>query len=607
MAGGGAEGTLYEIGRLKPLRRAVGLVWESARGWTIAGAALVVVQGTLPLLGLYLTKLTVDAVTEGIRSPDKEGALRRVLLWIALTGVVALLTAAFRTLAEIVREQQGQRVTDHVMDVIHRQSAAVDLAYYEDPRYHDTLFRAQQEAPYRPTRMVQALTTIVQSGVSLLGLAGLLLLLHWGVAVVLFVAVLPGIAVKLRYAGKLHAWQASRTRIERRTYEYHRMLTSGTHAGELRIFGLGRLFGERYRELRDRLREERMRLTVSRSGFDLVAQAGAVVSLFGMLAFVAWRTLLGILTLGDMVMYFQAFQRAQSYLQEILGGLAGLYEDSLFLSHFEEFLALKPQVAAPARPVPVPRPMKVGFGVEGVSFRYPSGERSILDDVRLSIGPGEVVALVGDNGSGKTTLAKLLCRLYDPVEGRITIDGVDLRELDPAALRREISVIFQDYVHYPLSARENIWVGDVETDPQGVSVARAAERAGAEPLIARLPRGYETVLGSQFDDGVDLSVGEWQKVALARAFLRDAQLVILDEPTSSMSARAEFEVFEAIRGLLDGRSALLVSHRFSTVRMADRICVLEQGRIVEEGSHEELMRLAGTYAGMYELQARNYR
>ncbi len=598
---------MYELGRLKPLRRAVGLVWESARGWTVAGAVLMLLQGLLPLLALYLTKLTVDAVTAGIRSPDKEGALARVLLWIALTGLVALATAALRAVAEIVREQQGQRVTDHVMDVIHRQSAAVDLAYYEDPRYHDTLYRAQQEAPHRPTRMVQSLTTILQNGISLLGLAGLLLFLHWGVALVLFVAVLPGIAVKLRNARKLHAWQASRTKTERRAWGFHWMLTSASHAKELRIFGLGRVFRERYRELREKLREERMRLTLGRAGFDLVAQAGAILSLFGMLAFVAWRTLVGLLTLGDMVMYYQAFQRAQGYLQEILGGLAGLYEDSLFLGNFEEFLALQPQVALPASPAAVPRPMKAGFSVEGVGFRYPTSDRPVLEDVRFTIGPGEVVALVGDNGSGKTTLAKLLCRLYDPTAGRIAVDGVDLRELDPVALRREISVIFQDYVHYPLSARENIWIGDVESDAQGAAVRRAAESAGADPLIARLPRGYDTVLGGQFEDGVELSVGEWQKVALARAFLRDAQLVILDEPTSSMSARAEAEVFQAIRGLLDGRSALLVSHRFSTVRMADRICVLEQGRIVEQGTHDELVRLGGTYAGMYELQARSYR
>ena len=597
---------MVEIGRLRPLRRAFSLVWESARGWTVAGALLVVVQGTLPLLGLWLTKLTVDAVASGLGSRES-GAFGRVLLYIGLAGLVALLVAGLRSLSEIVREQQSQRVTDHVMDVIHRQSAAVDVAYYEDPRYHDTLFRAQQEAPYRPTRMVVSLTTIVQSGVALLGLAGLLLLLHWSVALVLFVAVLPGIFVKLRFAGKLHAWQKSRTRTERRAAELHRMMTSRSHAREFKVFGLGGVLAGRYRELRVRLREERMRLTASRSGFELVAQAGAVLALFGMLGFVAARTLDGALTLGDMVMYFQAFQRAQSSLQEILTGLAGLYEDSLFLTHFEEFLALSPRVASPARPTPVPRPAKSGFAVEGVGFRYPSGEEPVLEDVRLRIAPGEVVALVGENGSGKTTLAKLLCRLYDPTAGRITLDGTDLRDFDPGALRREISVVFQDFVRYPFTLRENVWVCDVESDPDGDRVRKAVERAGAGPLVSRLPEGYETVLGNLFEEGTDLSVGEWQKVALARAFLRDAQLVVLDEPTSSMSARAEAEVFEAIRGLLDGRAALLVSHRFSTMRRADRICVLERGRIVEEGTHDELMRLGGTYAAMYELQAKSYR
>ena len=606
-ARGGAEKVLYELGRLKPLRRAVGLVWESARGWTVAGMALVLVQGLLPLLALWLTKLTVDAVAGALGGPDPRAAFGRVALLVSLTGLVALVGAGLRSLTEIVREQQAQRVTDHVMGVIHRQSAALDLAYYEDPRYHDTLFRAQQEAPYRPVRIVQSLSAIVQSGVSLLGLAGLLLFLHWGVALVLFAAVLPGVAVKLRHARRLHAWQESRTRTERQTWAYHGMLTSALHAKEVRVFGLGQLFGERYRALRETLRAERMRLALGRTALDLVAQVAAIASLFGMLAFVAWRTLVGLLTLGDMVMYYQAFQRAQAYLQEILGGMAGLYEDTLFLSRFEEFIALEARVTAPERPAPVPRPMRTGFTVEGVGFRYPGSDRPVLEDVRLTIGPGEVVALVGDNGSGKTTLAKLLCRLYDPDQGRITLDGVDLKLLDPAAFRREVSAVFQDHVHYPLSARENVWLGDVATDPDGPSIQRAAERAGAHPLLARLPKGYDTVLGNQFDDGVELSVGEWQKVALARAFLRDAQLVILDEPTSSMSAQAEAEVFEAIRGLLDGKAALLVSHRFSTVRMADRICVLEQGRIVEQGTHDELVRLGGRYAAMYELQARNYR
>ena len=394
--------------------------------------------------------------------------------------------------------------------------------------------------------------------------------------------------------------------MERKAYEFHWMLTDSIHAKEVRLFGLGGLFRERYRDLRKILHKERLRLSKSRAFFDLIAQAGAMVSLFGMLAFIAWTTIQGSMTLGDMVMYYQAFQRAQGSLQQIVGGLSGLYEDSLFLSHFYGFLDLKPQVAELLHPLAVPHPMQRGIAMEDVSFRYPSGEKLILKDIRLTIRPGEVVALVGDNGSGKTTLAKLLCRFYDPTTGRITMDGVDFHDYDLQALRREITMIFQDYIHYPLTARENIWIGDVDSSPEDDRISKAAQRAGADRLIRGLPKGYDTILGNRFEDGVELSIGEWQKVALARAFLRDAQLIILDEPTSAMSVQAEYEVFQAMRELLNGRAALLISHRFSTVRMADMICVLEAGGFVEQGSHEELMRLGGRYARLYEMQARPY-
>jgi ATP-binding cassette subfamily B protein len=385
------------------------------------------------------------------------------------------------------------------------------------------------------------------------------------------------------------------------------MLTGELHAKEVRLFGLGNLFRRRYRDLREMLRREQLRLVKSRSVFDLIAQAGAIMALFGMFAFIASRTIRGFMTLGDMVMYFQAFQRAQGYLQEIMGGLAGLYEDSMFLNHFYDFLDLKPQTALPAHCADVPQPMQVGIALEHVSFRYPAASSEVLHDIELTIRPGEVVALVGDNGAGKTTLAKLLCRLYDPAGGRITVDGIDFRDFDTQALRREITMIFQDYIHYPLTVRENIWIGDVSISPDDDRICFAAQQAGADGTISNLPHGYETVLGNQFDGGVELSIGEWQKVALARAFLREAQLIILDEPTSSMSARMEHEVFHAFRTLLKGRSALIISHRFSTVRMADLICVLKEGRIVESGSHEELIQLGGQYAHLYEIQAQHYR
>ena len=589
------------------LHRALILVWDSARGWTTAGLGLIAIQAFLPLLPLYLIKLIVDAVTAGISAPDKAIILQHVLFLIGLTALVALLTAGCRALADIVREHQGQLVTDHVTDVIHRQSAAVDLAYYENPGYYDTLHRAQQDAPHRPNHIVQALTQLSQNGISLLALAGLIFYLHWAVAAVLFIAVLPGIIVKIRHADRLYNWQSSRTETERRTYYYHWMLTGELHAKEVRLFDLGNLFRRRYRDLREMLRREQLRLVKSRSAFDLIAQAGAIVALFGMLAFIAGRTIQGAMTLGDMVMYYQAFQRAQGYLQEITGGLAGLYEDSIFLNHFYDFLDLQPHTAASSNCVPVPKPMQAGIELEHVSFRYPVASDEVLHDIKLKIRSGEVVALVGDNGAGKTTLAKLLCRLYDPAGGRITMDGIDFRDFDTQELRREITMIFQDYIHYPLTARENIWIGDVSVSPDDDRIRFAAQQAGADGTISSLPHGYETVLGNQFDGGVELSIGEWQKVALARAFLRNAQLIILDEPTSSMSPQAENEVFQAFRKLLNGRSAVLISHRFSTVRMADFICVLEGGRIMESGSHEELIQLGGQYAHLYEIQAQYYR
>jgi ATP-binding cassette, subfamily B, bacterial len=589
------------------LRRPLALVWESARGWTIASLVLMVVQALLPLAVLYLVKLTVDSVAAGITSPDKIAALREVLLLIALTGLVTLLIAACRALAEVIQEHQGQLVTDHVTDTIHRQSAAVDLAYYEDHRYHDTFYRAQREAPYRPTRIVRELTQLAQNSISLVALAGLLFFLHWAVALILFVTVLPVIIVKIGHANRLYAWQTHRTETERRVYDYHRMLTDIFHAKELRLFDLGNFFRKRHRDMRETLRGERLQLAKTRTKFDLAAQALAVIALFGMLAFIAWQTLQGSMTLGDMVMYHQAFQRAQTALQGIMGGLAGLYEDNLFLKHFYGFLDLKPKISSPEKTAAPPRPMRKGITFQNVSFRYPNAERDALQEVDLHISPGEVIALVGDNGAGKTTLAKLLCRLYDPVSGRICIDGNDYRSIDARQLRREITVIFQDYIQYPLSARENIWIGDVALDPTDKRIELAARQAGAEGVIGRLSSGYETILGKRFEKGEEISIGEWQKIALSRAFLRDAQLIILDEPTSAMSVRAEYEIFQSFKELLNGRAAVLISHRFSTVRIADLICVMEEGRIVERGSHEELINAGGRYAQLYNMQAQYYR
>ena len=601
------ELTRKKIWRALYLKRALLLVWHSGPGWVIASVALVLAQSTLPLLSLYLMKLVVDAVETGLAASEHGAAFERVALFIGLAGIVMLVSAVLRSMAELVNEVQAQVVTDHMHDILHAKSLEVDLEYYENSQYYDTLHRAQREAPFRPTRIVRGLVQVGQSGVSLLAIAGLLFSFHWGVTGILFIASVPGVLVRLKYANKLYRWQRRRTPVERRAWYFNWMLTGDRHAKEIRLFDLGALFRGRFRDERTQLRRERLDIAVKRSVAELVTQACATLAVFGSYALIAYRTVQGAITLGDLVMYYQAFQRGQGFLGQMLGGLAGLYEDNLFLSNLYEFLDLKPQVVEPRRPRPVPRPLRAGIVFNNVSFQYPTGTRKVLQDITLTVRPGEHVALVGENGSGKTTLIKLLCRLYDPTEGVITFDGTDLRQLEIAALRREISVIFQDYARYYLTARENIWFGNADLAPDQKQIVQAARSSGADDVISGLKHGYETILGKWFEDGEELSIGEWQKVALARAFLRHTQIIVLDEPTSALDASAEYKVFKQFRQLAQDQVAILISHRFSTVRMADCIYVLEDGRIVESGTHDQLVRQAGTYARLFEIQAQYYR
>jgi ATP-binding cassette subfamily B protein len=596
-----------KVKRALSLDRAVRFVWQAGPGWTFGSVVLVVVQGALPLLALYLVKLIVDAVTFSVGAPDKVAAFRQVALLIGLAAAVALFKALCQSIADLVKEAQTLAVTDHMYDVLHAKSIEVDLEYYENSKYLDTLHRAQKEGPYRPTQIINGLVRLGQSGISLIAMAVLLLSFHWVVALVLFAAAIPGVLVRLKYSEKMFRWQREWTQAERRASYFNWLLTGDAHAKEIRLFDLGDLFKQRFSDLRKQLRSERLDISRKRSIEDLVAQASGTCAVFGSFGFIAYRTLHGVITLGDMVMYFQAFQRGLSYLRETLGGVAHLYENNLFLSNLYEFLDLEPKVKEPLHPLSVPRPMRKGISFEHVGFQYPAGNGKVLEGISLGIEPGEVVALVGENGSGKTTLIKLLCRLYDPVEGAITLDGIDLRRFETTVLRREISVIFQDYVKYHLTARENIWLGNIDLPPEHKRITAAGREAGADDLITTLPKGYETVLGKWFEDGEELSIGEWQKVALARAFLRDAQLIVLDEPTSSLDVKSEYEVFKKFRQLLNGRSAILISHRFSTVRMADRIFVLEDGRVIENGTHEQLIQLGGKYAHLFERQAQYYR
>jgi len=378
---------------------------------------LVMLQGLLPLLALYLVKLIVDAVVGALAMPEATAAFPQVAMLLALAGGTALLTSAVGVLAASVNEAQAIAVTDYMYDVLHRKSMSVDLAYYENPSYFDTLHRAQQEGPYRPTRIVNGLIRLAQNSVSLLAMVGLLMAFHWAAALLLFCGALPGVLVKIRFADKMYAWQRRRTQLERKSYYFHSVLTDDTHAKELRLFNLGRLFQTRFSDIRRTLRREKTAILKKRSAADLAAQSGAVLAMVGTSVFIAWRAINGLISVGDMIMYFQAFQRGLTSLKNVLGGMADLYENHLFLTHFYEFLDIKPRVISAKPPQPFPPTITRGLRVEKVCFQYPASNAWALSDVSLVIKPDEIVALVGENGSGKTTLVKLLCRLYDPPRG----------------------------------------------------------------------------------------------------------------------------------------------------------------------------------------------
>ncbi|MBW4612035.1 MAG: ABC transporter ATP-binding protein/permease [Desmonostoc vinosum HA7617-LM4] len=603
-AGKTIKQTIQQTLHLVPALR---LVWQSSPGWTIARIILLVIQGILPVVSIYLTKLVIDTVVANLSVADKTVGFGNVILWVVLAGAVTLVSSICNSLSELVVTAHSQQVTDYMQGIINTKSIAADLEYYENSKYYDALQRAQHEAPYRPPEILNRLAQVGQNSISLVAMVGLLLSLHWGIIGILFVAALPALVVRLKYSRIMYRWQRKKTQSERQAMYLGWMLTSDQFAKEIRLFNLGDYFSQWYLRIRRQIYKERIVILIKRSAANFGAEAVASMFIFAVYAYIIYQAIQGVLRLGDLVLYHQALQRGQNDIRGLLVSLSNLYEDNLFLANLYEFLDLKPKLVEPVNPQPIPQPMKTGIVFNQVNFQYTTTTRQALKNINLTIRPGEVVALVGENGSGKTTLIKLLCRLYDPTEGSITIDGIDLSQYKIAELRREISVIFQDYAKYHFTAQENIWLGNIDLPPQQDSIIDAARRSGADDVITKLPQGYDTILGKLFDEGEELSIGQWQKVALARAFLRNSQVIVLDEPSSAMDPKAEYEVFEQFRQLIKNQTAILISHRLSTVKMADRIYVMANGSIVENGTHEELMQLGGTYAYLFETQAQNYR
>lgn len=586
--------------------KALRFVWDAAPQWTVLSTFLLIVQSVIPLATLYIFKFVVDHLTKDYEHSSVGIDFQYLATLIAVALGLAVIGSLCNALMGYANEMQTHLVADYMQRLVQAKSIDMDLAYYEHSQFYDKLHRAQREAPSRPLRIISGLTALALNSLTLLGAFALLLMFNWAVVVAVLAASIPVLIYRIKYAEALYQLNREKTASERLSRYFNDVITTAENAKEVRAFGFGPVIAHRFSEIRLMIRASLHRISAQAYRKQFITESTAALAGYGALAFIAYAAVQKSITLGEMVMYFGAFQVAIGSLRPTLSGLAELYENNLFLSTLYEFFDVKKSVSDPAQPKEMPRPWRSGLSVENLSFHYPDTDRLILHNIAMTIRPGEIVALVGRNGSGKTTLTKLLCRLYDPDKGRITIDDIDLRDFKTGDLRREISVIYQDFGRYHMTARENILLGRPEFEANNPAIVIAAQWAGIHDKLIALPQGYDTVMSRTFADGAELSIGQWQKLALARAFVRDSQLILLDEPTSSLDAAAEFEFFEKFRDMAKGRSALIISHRFSTVRLADRIYVLEGGQLIEQGNHDELIALDGLYAHLYRQQASYY-
>jgi len=587
--------------------RVLGLVWQTHRGFTLALGLITLLQSATPAAQVWLAGQLLKAVVDGVQRGGDVTAIRRIVILAAVQFALLTLNSLLQTLQNVAQQLLQDRTANRVQLLIMEHANGLDLRFFEDATFYDQLQQAQREAAFRPVGMVSGVFGLVRTLLTFLSMIALLLRLGPLLAIVALLAPIPAFIASTRYGWQGYQ-QMRRQSPERRLMAYlTTLLTTDTYNKEIKLFALGDFFVARYRALAAKFIAENQGLLVRRY---LVGFAWGTLTLLtsgGTYLYVAILAVRGTIDIAGLTVYTGAASQVQSNFQGLLSGLSSMYENTLYLNTLFELLAFTPVIRAPEVPVPVSRHFTRGIEFRDVSYTYPGRDEPALDGVSFTIVPGETVALVGRNGAGKTTIVKLLTRLYDPDSGQILIDGVDIREYDPAALRREIGVIFQDYVTYFLSARENIGVGRLEEADDLARIEAAAAQSGANGVITRLPQGYDTTLGKWFDQGHQLSGGEWQKIALARAFMRDAQILILDEPTASLDAQAEYEIFARIQELTAGKTAFFISHRFSTVRLADRIMVLEGGHIIENGSHDALLLQNGRYAELFNLQALAYR
>ncbi len=587
------------------------LIWRTHRGYTAAMIVLRVVRSVVPVTTFWVGKLILDSV---IAAKAGHGSLTQVWRYLALELAIVLTGEVLARASSLIESLLGDLFSNAMSVQLMEHAAKLDLAQFEDPEFYDHLERARRQTVGR-IALLSLLLSMSQDALTLLTLAGALVAYNPWLLLLLAVAVIPSFLGETHFAALgyslLFRWTP-----ERRQLDYLRYVgASDKTAKEVQMFGLAPWLTERYRDLSQKFYEENRNLSVRRGVVSALLSILGTVGYYAAYIVILIRAVKGDITIGTLTFLAASFGRGRDVIQNILLSASNVAEQALYLRDLFVFLEMRPTIESAPNARPVPAKIQSGFVFENVGFRYPDSERWAVRNVDLVLRPGERVALVGENGAGKTTITKLLARLYDPTEGRITLDGVDLKEYDLVSLRHTIGVIFQDFVRYDMRFDENIGVGEIDSVRADLdrnngtppAISAAAENSLAASLLPRFSKGYQQMLGRRFDEGVDLSGGEWQKIALARAYIRDAQVLILDEPTAALDARAEYEVFLRFSELVAGRMAILISHRFSTVRMADRIIVLRHGKVEEQGSHEELLANGGLYEELFTMQAQGYR
>jgi ATP-binding cassette subfamily B protein len=580
------------------------IVWESGRSVVTVGVVFRVIASFLPIALLWVTKLIIDGIVHALTT--HQPVTSRLWWLVALEFGLAVFGSILGRTIDYFDTLLAERYMRHVSIRVMKHAAELDLTAYEDPVFYDRLERARVQATDR-LGMIQSIGRLVQQVITTVSLSVSIMLFSPWLLLLLVAGILPAFLGESHFAFLGYAKNFRQTPI-RRQLDYLRVLGGSKEAAkELKLFGLKDFLVGRFTRLSDQIYGEDVSLArrrlIAGSLLSMIGTAGY----YSAYVFVIWRTVQGMLTIGELTFLTGAILQASSNIQQIFSTVSSIADQALFLTDLIAFFEMQPTIRSNPNALPAPRPIRRGFEFRGVSFRYPGSSRLILNRLNFELRPGERVALIGENGQGKTTIVKLMTRLYDPTEGQVLLDGIDLRDYQLEDLYREIGVIFQDFMRYEMTARENIAVGRIEEIDNLRLLQLSAQKSMADEVIGRLDHEYDQLLGRRFEGGVDLSGGEWQKVALARAYLRDAQVLILDEPTAALDARSEYEVFQRFAELTSGKMALFISHRFSTVRMADRIVVLEDGRIAEEGSHDQLTHLGGRYAGMFELQAASYR